>query len=221
ATGDPTPGPVRPGMGVSAHRWGGAGRGSRAHVDIMSDGSVVVKCGTQDIGTGTRTIVAVVAAETLGLPISAIKPEIGDSILPFSGGSGGSTTAASVTPAIRVTTMDALDALMAKVAPTLGVAPTELVAEGGRIHVKGNASKGMAWKDACKLIGTEPISVDGRWVDGLSSTGTSGVQFSEVDVDIETGIVRVRRILSVQDCGLIVDKLTAESQVYGGVIGSV
>jgi xanthine dehydrogenase YagR molybdenum-binding subunit len=79
----------------------------------------------------------------------------------------------------------------------------------------------MAWKDACKLIGTEPISVDGKWVDGLSSTGTTGVQFSEVDVDMETGIVRVKRILTVQDCGLIVDKLTAESQVYGGVVGSL
>ena len=79
----------------------------------------------------------------------------------------------------------------------------------------------MAWKDACKLIGTETISVDGKWVDGLSSTGTTGVQFSEVDVDIETGIVRVKRILTVQDCGLIIDKLTAESQVYGGVVGSV
>ncbi len=219
--GDPAPGPIKTGMGVSAHRWGGAGRGSHAHVDIMSDGSVVVKCGTQDIGTGTRTIVAIVAAETLGLPVSAIKPEIGDSILPFSGGSGGSTTAASVTPAIRVTTMDALDALCAKVAPTLGVAATDLVAEGGRIHVKGNASKGLAWKDACKLIGTEPISVDGQWQDGLSGAGTSGVQFAEATVDLETGIVKVTRILAMQDCGLIVDKLTAEHQALGGVIAAI
>src|SRR5256885_1513187 len=99
ATGDPAPGPIKTGMGVSAHRWGGAGRGSRAHVDIMSDGSVVVKCGTQDIGTRTRTIVANVAARTLGLPGSAIHAEIGDSGLPFSGGSRGRTTAASALPA--------------------------------------------------------------------------------------------------------------------------
>src|SRR5204863_7869187 len=153
-TGDQAPGPIKTGMGVSAHRWGGAGRGSTAHIDIMSDGSVVVKGGTQDSGTGTRTIVATVAAETLGLPLSAVKPEIGDTIYPFSGGSGGSTTAASVTPAIRVTSVKALDLLFAKVAPTLGVNTEDLVAEGGRIHVKGNASKGVAWKDACRLIGT-------------------------------------------------------------------
>jgi xanthine dehydrogenase YagR molybdenum-binding subunit len=187
----------------------------------MSDGSVVVKCGTQDLGTGTRTLVAVVAAESLGLPVSAIKPEIGDTQYPFSGGSGGSTTAASVSPAIRVTTMKALDALFVKVAPVLGTTAQNLVAEGGRIHVKDDPSKGLAWKDACKHLGTEPISVDGAWTDGLSSSGTSGVQFSEVTVDIETGIVKIKRILAMQDCGLIVDKLTAESQVYGGVIAAI
>jgi xanthine dehydrogenase YagR molybdenum-binding subunit len=79
----------------------------------------------------------------------------------------------------------------------------------------------MAWKEACKLVGTEPISVDGDWMDGLSSTGTSGVQFTEAEVDIETGIVRLKRVLTVQDCGLIVDTLTAESQVYGGIVGAI
>jgi xanthine dehydrogenase YagR molybdenum-binding subunit len=221
ATGDPTPGPIKTGMGVSAHRWGGAGRGSQAHVDIHSDGSIVVKCGTQDLGTGTRTMVAIVAAETFGLPISGVKVEIGDSVLPFSGGSGGSTTAASVTPAIRSTSVDALDALFAKVAPTLGATPENLVAEGGRIHVKNDSAKSVAWKDACKLIGTEPISVDGKWVDGLSGSGTSGVQFAEATVDIETGIVKVTRILAIQDCGLVVNKLTAEHQALGGVIAAI
>jgi len=169
ATGDPRPGPIKNGFGVSAHQWGGGGRGGRAHVDITSDGSVVMKVGTQDLGTGTRTMVAMLTAETFGLPVTA----------------------------------------------------DMLVAEGGRVFVKGTPAKGMTWKEACRLIGTEPISVDGQWEDGLSSTGTSGVQFTEVDVDIETGIVKVKRILSVQDCGLIVSRLTAESQVYGGIIGSL
>jgi xanthine dehydrogenase YagR molybdenum-binding subunit len=221
ATGDPAPGPIKTGMGVSAHRWGGAGRGSQAHVDIHSDGTIVVKCGTQDLGTGTRTMVAIVAAETFGLPISGVKVEIGDSVLPFSGGSGGSTTAASVTPAIRSTSVDALDALFAKVAPMLGTTAENLVAEGGRIHVKGDTAKSVTWKDACKLIGTEPISVDGKWVDGLSGSGTSGVQFAEATVDIETGIVKVTRILAIQDCGLVVNKLTAKHQALGGVIAAI
>ena len=221
ATGDAQAGPIKTGMGCSAHRWGGGGRGSRAHCDIMSDGTVAMKCGTQDLGTGTRTTVAIVTAETLGLPVSAVTPQIGDTIYPFSGASGGSTTTAGMTPAIRWTAGKALDALCAKVGPALGVDPDTLVAADGRIFVRGTPAKGMTWKDACKLIGTEPISVDGEWADGLSSTGTSGVQFTEVDVDIETGVVKVNRILTVQDCGLIVDKLTAVSQVHGGIIGSL
>jgi xanthine dehydrogenase YagR molybdenum-binding subunit len=220
-TGDPTPGPIKSGFGVSAHQWGGGGRAGRAHCDITSDGGVVMKAGTQDIGTGTRTIVAMLTAETLGLPVSAVRPEIGDTMYPACGASGGSTTAASISPAIRIAAGKALDQLFEKVAPQLGVSADMLVADAGRIHVKGNTSKGMTWKDACKLIGTESISADGEWEAGLSSTGTSGVQFTEVDVDIETGIVKVRRVLTVQDCGLIVDRLTAESQIYGGIIGSL
>jgi xanthine dehydrogenase YagR molybdenum-binding subunit len=220
-TGDSTPGPIKTGYGTSAHRWGGGGRGTKAQCDIASDGSVVMKCGTQDLGTGTRTLVAIVTAETLGLPVSAVHPEIGDTIYPVSGGSGGSTTAASVSPALRLTAGKALNALAAKVAPHLGVEAATLTASNGRVHVIGNPSKGMAWKDACKLIGTEPISVDAEWADGLSSTGTSGVQFTEVTVDIETGIVKVKRVLTVQDCGLIVDRLTSESQVHGGIIGAL
>ncbi|HUK34106.1 MAG TPA: xanthine dehydrogenase family protein molybdopterin-binding subunit [Vicinamibacterales bacterium] len=221
ATGDPRPGPIKNGYGVSAHRWGGGGRGGRAHCDIASDGSVVMKVGTQDLGTGTRTLVAMLTAETLGLPVSAVTPEIGDTNYPVCGASGGSTTAASISPAIRIAAGKARDAVFAKVAPELGADVDSLVAEGGRIYVKGNSSKGLAWRDACRRLGAEPVSVDGEWEDGLSSTGTSGVQFTEVDVDIETGIVKVKRILTVQDCGLIVSRLTAESQVYGGIVGSL
>ena len=221
-TGDTTPGPIKTGMGVSINTWGGGGRGpSQARCEIASDGGVVIRCGTQDLGTGTRTLIAVVAADTLGLPASAIRPEIGDTTYPFSGPSGGSTTAASVSPAVRIATVKALDELKAKAAPAIGAAPGDLVASEGRIHLKNDPSKGLAWKDACKLLGAQPISVDGAWEAGLSSVTTSGVQFAEVTVDIDTGIVKVGRVLVIQDCGLVVSKLTAESQVYGGVIGSL
>ena len=218
ATGDSTTGPIKRGLGCAANRWGGGGRGTKAHVEILPDGGVVVRCGTQDIGTGTRTIVGMVAAETLGVPLEAIKVEIGDSLYPFSGGSGGSTTAAAVTPAIRVTTGKAFDALAARVAPGLGVDAAALVARDGRIHVKDDPSKGLSWSEACRQLGTEPVSVDGEWEGGLSASGTSGVQFAEVEVDVETGVTKVTRMLCVQDCGLLLDPLTARSQVYGGII---
>ena len=218
ATGDSGSGPIRRGMGCAANRWGGGGRGTKAHVEILPDGGIVVRCGTQDIGTGTRTIVAMVAAETLGVPIEAVKVEIGDSLYPFSGGSGGSTTAAAVTPAIRVTTGKAFDALAARVAPALGVDAASLVAQNGRVHVKGDSAKGFSWAEACRQLGTEPVAVDGEWESGLSASGTSGVQFAEVEVDVETGVTKVTRMLCVQDCGLLIDPLTARSQCYGGII---
>jgi xanthine dehydrogenase YagR molybdenum-binding subunit len=220
-TGDPAPGPIKRGMGCAANQWGGGGRGTKAHCEINSDGSVVVRCGTQDIGVGTKTTVTMIAAETLGVPMDVVKAEIGDSNYPFSGGSGGSTTAPSVSPAIRVTVGKALDALKTRIAPGLGVDPAVLVSANGRIQSKDDASKGLSWKDACKKLGTEPVSVDGEWEAGLSASGTSGVQFAEVEVDIETGVTKVTRITCVQDCGLILDELTAESQCIGGMVMGV
>jgi xanthine dehydrogenase YagR molybdenum-binding subunit len=220
-TGDATPGPIKRGMGCAANQWGGGGRGTKANVQVLPDGGVVVRCGTQDLGTGCRTIVAMVAAETFGLPVSAVKAEIGDSNFPFSGGSGGSTTTASVTPAIRVTSGKAFDALAARIAPKMGVEAGTLVAKEGRIFPKDAPAKGLAWKDACRLLGTEPISVDGEWEAGLSASGTSGVQIADVQVDTETGVVKVDKIVCVQDCGLIVDSKTATTQCYGGIIMGV
>ena len=220
-TGDSAAGPIKRGMGCAANQWGGGGRGTKAHCEINADGSVVMRCGTQDIGVGTRTHIMAVTAETLGIPMDAVKVEIGDSNYPFSGGSGGSTTSASVSPAIRVTSGKALDALKARMAPKVGVDAAMLVAEKGRIHSKADPSKGLSWKDACRLLATEPVSVDGEWEPGLSASGTSGVQFAEVEVDIETGVTRVTRVVCVQDCGLILDELTAESQVIGGIVMGV
>jgi xanthine dehydrogenase YagR molybdenum-binding subunit len=221
-TGDKTRGPVKTGMGVAVCTWGGGGRGpAQTHCEIASDGSVVVRIGSQDLGTGTRTLVAIIAADTLGLQASQIKPEIGDTQYGVSPLSGGSTTAPSISPAIRVASVKALDALKEKVAPVLGVEAASLVAAGGRIHVRDTPARGMSWAEACKHIGPQPIAVDGDWQPGLSSVTSSGVQFAEVTVDVETGITKLTRILAIQDCGLVVSRLTAESQTYGGVIGSL
>jgi xanthine dehydrogenase YagR molybdenum-binding subunit len=217
-SGDTAAGPIKRGLGCAANLWAGGGnRGTRAMCEIQPDGSVTNKIATQDIGTGTRTLVAMITAETLGLPLNAVTAAIGDTNYPFAPGSGGSITVGSVSPTVRVSAENALQELFVKVAPQLGVAPDALEAKGGRIQVKGTPAKGMPWKEACKLLGTTPIQANGAWTLGLSSVGTSGVQFADVEVDIETGVTRVKKIVSVQDCGMIVDKLTAESQMYGGI----
>ena len=217
-TGDPTPGPIKRGFGCAANRWGGGGRGTKAQCEILPDGGVVMRCGTQDLGVGTKTLVAIITAETLGLPVDAVRAEIGDSNYPFSGGSGGSTTAPSVSPAIRVTASKALEALAPRIAPAMGVAPETISAKNGRLVSSADPSKSLAWKDACRLLGTEPVSVNGEWEAGLSASGTSGVQMAEVEVDVETGITKVTRIVCVQDCGLVVNRMAAETQCYGGII---
>lgn len=220
-TGDPAPGPVKRGFGCAANRWGGGGRGTKAACEIHPDGGVVMRCGTQDLGVGTRTLVTLITAETLGLPVSAVRAEIGDSALPYSGGSGGSTTAPSVSPAIRVTVSMALEALAARVAPALGVEAGDIAAADGRLFAKSDASRSLTWKEACRRLGTEPVSVNGEWQPGLSASGTSGVQMAEVTVDVETGITHVTRITCVQDCGLVVNRMAAESQINGGIIGGI
>ena len=221
-TGDPAPGSIKTGMGVAICTWGGGGRGpSPTQCEIAADGSVIVRTGTQDIGTGERTLVAMVAADALGLQPSQITPEIGDTQYGVSGGSGGSTTAPSTAPAIRIAALKALEALKEKVAPGLGVAADALVATGGRLQVKDTPSKSLSWAEACKRIGPQPITAVGDWAPGMSSVTTSGVQFAEATVDIKTGIVKVTRVLAIQDCGLVLNQLTAESQCYGGVIGSL
>ena len=219
ATGDTAPGPIKRGLGCAANRWGGGGsRRTRGLCEILPDGGVVTRVGTQDIGTGTRTLVAIVTAETMGLPIEAVAAEIGDSNHPYAPGSGGSVTAPSVSSIVRIAAEHARRELFARVAPALGADPSSLVARDGRVYVGGDPSTGMTWKEACKRLGTEPISAPAEWQQGLSSVGTSGVQFADVEVDVETGIARVKKIVCVQDCGMIVDRLTAESQCQGGII---
>ena len=218
AAGDPAAGPLKRGLGCAANRWAGAGsRRTQGQCEIFPDGSVTMRIGTQDIGTGTRTLVKMVTAETFGLPLDKVNVEIGDTKYPFAPGSGGSITVGSVTPTTRVTCEKALAALAEKIAPELGVEPAAIVASKGRVQAANDPSKGMSWTDACKRLGTAPITVDGQWETGLSSVGTSGVQFADVEVDVETGVSRVKKIVCVQDCGLIMDRMTAESQCYGGI----
>lgn len=214
-------GPSKRGVGLGAAIWWPGGRGTQAQLTILPDGGIEIRCGTQDIGTGTRTIIAAIVAEELGVPMESVKSLIGDTNYPYSGGSGGSTTAPSVAPAVKNTTEKAKDKLLEQAATHFGVANTEVELANGKASVKGNAAKSLTWKQLCGLLGTAPLVVHGEWVEGLSSSGVAGCQFAEVEVDTETGLVKVLRIVAVQDCGLVLDRLTAESQVIGGVIQGI
>ncbi len=229
--GDKTTGPIKRGLGVSLHTWGGDPHKSKCAVIIQPDGSVEVKLGSQDLGTGTRTVIAIVVAETLGLPLEAIKVSIGDNRYPPDDPSGGSTTVGGVSGSTRRGAVNALDQLFTTVAPSLGAKPDQLEAVDGRIQVKGNPAKGLSWKRACAKLGVKSIVAEGeqgrreqgKIVDEckLNSGGVGGVQIADVSVDTESGVVRINRMIGVQDCGLIIDLKTAESQVHGAMIMGV
>jgi len=216
--GDPTPGPIKKGLGCAISVWGSGGGRTQALCRIHPDGTVEMNTSTQDLGTGTRTVVAIVTAEILGLEVEDITVGIGSSDYPYSGSSGGSTTAPSVCPAVRVTAGLALEALFDRIAPQLGVAADELEARVGEIGVIGDTGRSWSWQQACSRLGTEPVSVDGQWQPGLSSRGVNGAQFAAVSVDVETGVVTVDNLTARHDCGMVIDELTAESQVNGGLI---
>jgi xanthine dehydrogenase YagR molybdenum-binding subunit len=193
-----SPGPIKTGVGCASATWGGGGKGTKAEAQINPDGSVEIRCGTQDLGTGSKTLITLIAADILGIKPDRIVAKVGDTNYPASGGSGGSTTSASVSPAIYDVCNRALE---------------ELRKSSGMPEVGGEN-----WNAACKKLGVNPLTVSGQWQEGLSSSGAAGVQFAEVEVDTETGFVKLKKITCVQDGGLIISKLTCESQVNGGII---
>jgi xanthine dehydrogenase YagR molybdenum-binding subunit len=218
--GDKTGGTIKRGLGVSLHTWGGRGHNSNCNVTIHPDGSVQVALGSQDLGTGTRTVIAIVAAETLGLPVEAVRVNIGDSKFPASGASGGSTTVGGVSASTRRGSVDALQQLFAVVAPGLGVPADQLVAVDGHIQAKGDAAKKLTWKEACAKLQVKTIQTTGKNPGQckLGDSGVGGVQIADVSVDTETGLVKINKMVAAQDCGLIIDLKTAESQCYGAMI---
>jgi xanthine dehydrogenase YagR molybdenum-binding subunit len=218
----PAKGSVVSGLGMAIHTWGGGGQPSNTNITIHPDGAVEATLGSQDLGTGTRTVIALVTAETFGLPLSAVKVNIGSSKYPPSAASGGSVTIASVSESTRRAAQDALRQVNDLVAKKLGVEADTLVAKDGKISVEGDAKKSLSWKDACSLLGMMPLEVKGEFKrrddQGLSSSQVGGVQMAEVEVDKDTGVVRMRKFVMVQDMGLVINPKTAKSQMYGAAI---
>ena len=128
--GDKTPGPIKSGLGLSIHTWGGAGHPSDCDITAHPDGSVELKMGTQDLGVGTRTALAIVVADTLGLPLEAVTILIGDNSYPPSGPSGGSTTIGGISASSRRGALDVLDRIFEKAAPALNAKPERIGSVG-------------------------------------------------------------------------------------------
>ncbi|HYV39760.1 MAG TPA: xanthine dehydrogenase family protein molybdopterin-binding subunit [Gemmataceae bacterium] len=224
-------GPIKTGIGMAIHTWGGAGQNQAndVRVTISNDGSVLAQCSTQDLGTGNRTVLAIVAAEILGLEVTDITVRIGESPFGGSTASGGSSTCPSVAPTTLAAATAARDAFLTAIAGPMGTQAANLRIEPGVVVNTTNNAR-TPWRQACAMLGVQQISAsraNGGNDQNTAGTGPAagggvgGVQVAEVKVDTETGVVRCLNFWAVQDCGLIVNKLCCESQVAGGVIMSI
>ena len=206
---------------MASQIWSGGGTPpAYATVHLNPDGTAVVRIGTQDIGTGTRTVVAQICAEALGIDLADVRVEIGDTDSPYAPISAGSLTVASIGPAIRLAALDARGQLLDVAAGILEVGRTELRVERGHIVSKGARTR---IRDIFKDLQNYTVVGRGSRLPNPDDLvlKTFGAHFAEVEVDRATGQVVVDRVVAVHDIGRVVNPMTARSQVEGGVIQAI
>jgi CO/xanthine dehydrogenase Mo-binding subunit len=216
-------GPWKHGVGLASQIWyGGGGPPSYAWIRVGADGRAQVVTAMQDIGTGTRTAMAQIAAEELGVPVEHVQVSLGDSARgPFASISAGSSTIPSMGPAVRSAAADAKRQLIEIAAQRFHLEERVLDLKDGQIV----SSDGSSWP-LTEITGLlEDGQILGKGARGPNPAGmqvlTFGVQVAEVAVDVETGEVRVDKIVAIHDVGRVINKLGASSQVEGGIIQGV
>jgi len=199
------------GIGMAAATRGNPLQLSKANVQLDPDGTCTVRMAMTDIGTGTYTILAQIAAEMLGLPMEHVGVELGDTIFPQAAGSGGSWGAGSSGSAL----FEACTALREKLARTAGMDPATARFANGCI---ASAEQSRKLSD---LVGAG-MDADGEIHPGSNNKDFSqqsyGAHFAEVGVDSDTGEVRLRRMLGVFTAGRVLNAKTARSQAIGGMV---
>jgi len=216
-------GPVRRGTGLASQIWyGGGGPPSYAWVRVGSDGHVAVITAMQDIGTGTRTAMAQIAAEELGLPLERVRCELGDSARgPYASISAGSSTTPSMGPAVRAAAADAARQILEIAAQRYHLEERVLSLKDGNVV----SADGGSWplEEVTGLL--DDAQILGKGARGPNPAGmrvlTFGIQVADVAVDIETGEVKVDRIAAIHDVGRVINPLGAQSQVEGGIVQGV
>jgi CO/xanthine dehydrogenase Mo-binding subunit len=215
---------VKRGVGMASQIWyGGGGPPSYAWIRVGSDGRAAVVTAMQDIGTGSRTAMAQIAAEELGIPLDHVTVSLGDSARgPFASISAGSSTTPSMGPAVRAAAADAKRQIIEIAAQRHHLEEHVLDIRGGNVvSADGNLSTPLT-----EIVGLlDAAQILGKGARGPNPAGmqvlTFGVQVAEVAVDVETGEIWVERIAAVHDVGRVINPLGASSQIEGGIIQGI
>jgi xanthine dehydrogenase YagR molybdenum-binding subunit len=213
-----SPGPINRGLGIGVADWGNSRANATVTVNVYRDGTLEVLCGAQDIGTGFRTMIGDVVRTHLGQPRELLVVKVGRGDLPEGPASGGSVTSRATAPKGFMAADMARDGVRKLVAKEWRVdEPSKIAFEKG---VFKNGGQSMPWAKACRLMTNDHLSFtsseDGEY--WKEPTGSEAVQFADVSVDTETGIIRVNKIVALQNVGLPVNRLTIENQITGAVI---
>jgi xanthine dehydrogenase YagR molybdenum-binding subunit len=220
------------GWGMAACTWVAMRDNAQASVEIRRDGTALVTTATQDIGTGTYTVLALIVAEATGIPLDRIDVRLGDTTLPPGPISGGSWATASVIPAVSTASRAAVRSLLTMSttgpnAPFKGAKPDDLQFANGRVSRKSDASSGggVPMGDVLARANVRAAVGDGRsrtTIGGEESKKYSlhsfGAQFAEVTWQPETARLRVSRFVSVMDAGRMINPKTATNQIQGAVV---
>jgi xanthine dehydrogenase YagR molybdenum-binding subunit len=215
-------GTIKRGIGMATQIWwGGGGPPAYATLKLNRDGSVQVIAGTQDIGTGTYTFIAMVAAEVLELPLDKIQVSLGDTAVdPYCPSSGGSMTAPSVSPAVRDAAEQMKNKLITGAAAILELPEEQLSYRKGVIYNLKEENQKLLISDVVKKMHERVLITTGARNENPKGyqANTFGAQFAEVEVDTDTGKVKVLKIIAAHDIGRVLNRKTLENQFHGGII---
>src|SRR5499433_3401103 len=218
------------GWGMSGAAWIAGSFAAEANLELRDDGTVRVACATQDIGTGTYTILAQLASQKTGVPVDKIDVDLGDSALPDGPISGGSLATSSVVPAVFAAADQAIASLLIIAvttpgSPFVGHKPEDLALADGRVFVKAESpARGVALGDVLRRANVRLVAGSGRseqtvFVPGQKfSTHSFGCHFVEVTWQPEIAQLRVSRVVTVIDAGQIINPLAARNQIEGAVV---
>ncbi len=216
------------GWGMASAAWFAGRFAAEANVQLRDDGTARVASGTQDIGTGTYTILAQLASQKTGVPVDKVEVVLGDTTLPPGPISGGSLVTGSMVPAVFEAADKAIASLVTVATKTPGSPfqtrkPEELKFEGGRLFVKADGpAAGVPFGDLLRRANLRVVTGSGRGEEAFSNpkftTRSFGSHFVEVTWQPEIARLRVNRVVTVIDAGRIVNPLAGRNQIEGGVV---